>query len=43
MLVDLVEFDFVELLVFYIGDIVVEGISKVMCGGVKFLYYGIKC
>lgn len=42
-LCDLVEFDFVELLVFYIGDIVVEGVGKVLCGGVQFLLKGVEC
>ncbi|HGN9373986.1 TPA: ubiquinone biosynthesis protein UbiJ [Citrobacter pasteurii] len=41
-LADLAEFDPAELLAPYTGDIVAEGVSKVLRGGVKFLRHGIQ-
>ncbi|WP_413596264.1 ubiquinone biosynthesis protein UbiJ [Citrobacter youngae] len=41
-LADLAEFDPAELLAPYTGDIVAEGVSKVLRGGTKFLRYGIQ-
>ena len=41
-LADLAEFDPAELLAPYTGDIVAEGVSKVLRGGAKFLRHGIQ-
>ena len=41
-LADLAEFDPAELLAPYTGDIVAEGVSKVLRGGVKFLRHNIQ-
>ena len=41
-LADLAEFDPAELLAPYTGDIVAEGVSKVLRGGAKFLRHNIQ-